>query len=487
MQQNQYQIPFSNPPGVCLPFWRTVTNRRVFFSGARFASFAWRREDHGKMTGKNQKRRKAKAEYRMRTHLIHGNYESKKWDYDHHVVPPMSCSTAYFLSSAHRGAQGFVEFASDSMDFVKHVPIYVYDRLEEPTRGMLEENLAYAEGGEMCVTFATGMAAISGVLGMLCENGAEIVAHQMLYGCTYSLLTHWMPRYGIRTNFVNLHQSHELRKAITPRTRVVYFETPVNPDLSLIDIAGIRAALFEINQERPKEKQIRMVVDNTFATPFCQRPISLGADFSVQSLTKDIGGFGTDMGGAVIGPQSYYSRLLLYRKDFGGVLSPKSAWNFLVYGLPTLSSRMINQQKTAYKVAQFLQHHPKISRVVFPGLETFPQAELARRQMVNYEGKFAPGSMIYFSLKTLPDEKDPGTRAEQLIDYIAEHSYCIALAVSLGQIKTLIESPYSMTHAALPEEEKRKFGLEPGGIRLSMGLEDWHDVIDDLAEGLDHS
>jgi cystathionine beta-lyase/cystathionine gamma-synthase len=437
------------------------------------------------MSEKSANRKRAKAEYRMRTHLIHGNYESKKWDYNHHVVPPMSSSATYRLSSAQRGAQGFFEFASESTDFVKHVPIYIYDRLEEPTRGMLEENLAYAEGGEMCVTFATGMAAISGVLGMLCENGHEIVAHQILYGCTYSLVTHWLPRYGIQTKFVDLQNLDALKKAITAKTRVVYFETPVNPVLNLIDIAALRQVVEKINQDRPPEKQIKIVVDNTFATPYCQQPIALGADFSVHSLTKDIGGFGTDMGGAVIGPQKFYSQLMLYRKDFGGVLSPKSAWNILVYGLPTLATRMINQQKTAHKVARFLQEHPNVARVVYPGLESHPQFELAKRQMVNYEGKFAPGAMIYFVLKSganvSPAERDGG----KFIDYIADHSYAITLAVSLGQIKTLIESPYSMTHSALPEEEKLKLGMEPGGIRLAIGLEDWHDLIEDLREALE--
>lgn len=432
-----------------------------------------------------KRRKRTKAEYRMRTHLIHGNYESKKWDYAHHVVPPISSSATYRLSSAQRGAQGFFEFASESSDFVKHVPIYIYDRLDEPTRGMLEENLAYAEGGEMCVTFATGMAAISGVLGMLCENGHEIVAHHILYGCTYSLMTHWLPRYGIQTRFADLQNRDALRRAITSETRVVYFETPVNPTLSLIDIAAIRGVVQDTNRGRPPEKQIKIVVDNTFATPYCQRPIALGADFSVHSLTKDIGGFGTDMGGAVIGPQKFYSPLMLYRKDFGGVLSPKAAWNILVYGLPTLSTRMINQQKTAYKVARFLQEHPAVARVAYPGLESHPEFELAKRQMLNYEGKFSPGAMIYFVLKS-GDGGNAGARGERFIDFIADHAYSITLAVSLGQIKTLIENPYSMTHAAMPEEEKLKLGLEPGGIRLAIGLEDWHDVIEDLRDALQH-
>ncbi len=436
------------------------------------------------MTDKPRNRKRAKAEYRMRTHLIHGNYDSKKWDYDHHVVPPMSSSATYRLSSAQRGAQGFFEFASETTDFTKHVPIYIYERLEEPTRGMLEENLAYAEGGEMCVTFATGMAAISATLGMLCESGHEIVAHQVLYGCTYSLVTNWLPRYGVVTKFVNMQNEEELRRAISFKTRVVYFETPVNPDLSLIDIGAVRKVVDEVNRDRPLERQIKIVVDNTFATPFCQRPIALGADFSVHSLTKDIGGFGTDMGGAVIGPRRFYGPLLLYRKDFGGVLSPKSAWNILVYGLPTLSTRMINQQKTAGRVARFLQEHPKVARVIYPGLESHPQFELAKRQMFDYEGKFAPGAMIYFVLKET-EARPAGSRGEAFIDYTADHAYSITLAVSLGQLKTLIECPYSMTHSALPEEEKRKRGMEPGGIRLAIGLEDWHDLIEDLREALE--
>lgn len=432
------------------------------------------------MTQPMKRRPKSKAEYRMRTHLIHGNFESKKWDYDHHVVPPLSSSATYRLNSAHRGAQGFFEFASANTDFTQHVPIYIYDRLEEPTRGMLEENLAYAEGGEMCVSFATGMAAISGVLGMLCETGHEIVAHQVLYGCTYSLMTHWLPRFGIQTKFVDLKNEAAVRAAINAKTRVLYFETPVNPDLSLIDIAAVRRVAEMINQDRPPERQIKIVVDNTFATPYCQRPLGLGADFVVHSLTKGIGGFGTDMGGAVIGPQKFYAPLMLYRKDFGGVLAPKSAWPCLVYGLPTLATRMINMQKTAHRVARYLQEHPKVARVVYPGLESHPQYELAKRQMTNYEGKFSPGAMLYFVLKG----EDAAARGEKFIDDIADHAYSITLAVSLGQIKTLIENPYSMTHSALPEAEKLARGMAPGGIRLSLGLEDWHDVMEDLEEAL---
>lgn len=432
------------------------------------------------------KRMKTKDQYRVRTHLIHGNFESKKWDYDHHINPPISASAMYRLSSAHRGAQGFSEFGSDEIEPGQHHPIYIYDRLDEPSRGMLEENLAYAEGGEICLTFATGMAAISAIFGVLCQHGDEVVAHEVTYGCTYSLLKNWMPRYGVETRWVNLNDEEVLRQAITPKTRVLYFESPINPTLTLIDIAAKRKLADEINAGRPEEKQIKIVVDNTFATPYCQRPLELGADFSVQSLTKGISGFGADMGGAIVGPKAYQGRLMLYRKDFGGVLNPKSAWNFLVYGLPSLATRFANQIKSARHVAKFLRSHAKVDKVVYPGFEEHPQYDIAKRQMLSYDGKFAPGNMIYFTLKDAELDGKQHPKVERFIDYLADHAYCITLAVSLGYMKTLVENAYSMTHAALPEEEKRRMGMEPGGIRLSIGLEDWHDISEDLRDALEH-
>jgi methionine-gamma-lyase len=426
----------------------------------------------------SKQHRTNKESYRMRTHLVHGDHDRKRWDFDHHIVPPISASAAYRLGSVHRGAQGFVEFASEEAEMSGHMPIYIYDRLDEPTRSMLEQNLAYAEGGETAVSFASGMAAISAALGVTTKAGDEIVAHHTLYGCTYSLFTQWLPRWAISVRFADLRDEQSFKETVTSQTRVVYFETPVNPTLHLIDIAEVRRWLDEVKAERESKDRLLMIVDNSFATPYCQRPLELGADLVAQSLTKDIGGFGTDMGGAVIGAQSYHGPLLMYRKDFGGVLSPKNAWPILVYGLPTLATRMVNQQKTALKIARFLELHPKVARVSYPGLETFPQCELARRQMTSYDGKFAPGSMIYFVLRG--DEKAATEAADRFMDYVADHSYSITLAVSLGQIRTLIEEPYSMTHSALPDEVKRTRGLEPGGIRLSVGLEDWHDIIDDL-------
>jgi len=427
--------------------------------------------------------KKPREQYRLRTRLIHGSFATGKWDYDHHVVPPQSSSATYRLSSVHRGAQGFVEFGTPES---RQAPIYIYDRLDEPTRGMLEENLAAAEGGEMAVTFATGMAAVSAALGILTTTGDQIVAHRVLYGCTHSLLTNWLTRYKIHTDFCDLTEPESLAKVAKKNCRVVYFETPVNPTMELIDMRAVRTVVDRLNAGRPDAEKIVIVVDNTFATPFCQRPLEHGVDLVVHSLTKGIGGFGTEMGGAVIGSSTYWNLLTFYRKDFGGVLSPKNAWPPLVYGLPTLATRLVNQQKSAMHVAEFLMRQEKVARVVYPGLSNYPQRELAHRQMCAQDGAFAPGSMLYFELKGKDGtSKGAAEAAVRFVDYVAEKSYTITLAVSLGQIKTLIESPFSMTHASVPEEEKIRCGLQPGGIRLSLGLEDRHDIIADLEDALE--
>ena len=258
-----------------------------------------------------RKPHRKKEDYKLRTHMIHGNYESKMWDYNHHVVPPVSHTTAYRLSSLERGAKGFVQFASADEHLSGHIPIYIYDRLDEPTRSMLEENLAYAEGGEICATFATGMASISAALGAALRQGQEVVSHRIVYGCTYSLMTNWLPRFGMNVRFANFLKPESLAAEITPATRVLYFETPINPTLELIDIAAIRRVADQANAGREEKDRVLVMVDNTFATPFCQRPLRLGADMVVESLTKGLGGFGTDMGGAVIASKEWYNSIML--------------------------------------------------------------------------------------------------------------------------------------------------------------------------------
>jgi cystathionine beta-lyase/cystathionine gamma-synthase len=438
----------------------------------------------------NQSKRKVsesnvQKDYSTETHLIYGKFYTEKWDYSHHLVPPITASAAFRLESAQRGAQGFIEFAHtvEGEEIAKQTPIYIYDRLGEPNKDILEDNLALAESAGACVTFASGMGAISAALGILAAPGDQVLSHRMLYGCTYELLTLWYPRYRIDVKFIDMTDPKNLERSITSATRVVYFETPVNPTIDLIDIEAVSRIVKSENSKRRKQNQINVVVDNTFATPFCQRPIEIGADFVVHSLTKNIGGFGTDVGGAVIGPSWSRDRLLLYRKDFGGVLSTRNAWDALVYGLPTLATRVRRQQETAGEVARFLSRHPKISRVNYPGLEEFKQHSLAKRQMRDFDGNFAPGSMIYFVIKGRTPEESKW-RGEKLINLLAKNAYTITLAVSLGNIRTLVEHPGSMTHAAIPGAEQIKKGIDPGGMRLSIGLEKVDDILRDLQEAM---
>ncbi len=426
-------------------------------------------------------RRIARHRYGLETVLVHGKPNSPKWDYSHHVVPPMSASVAYRLESEHRGAKGFVDFVSPTASHFKRAPIYLYDRLDEPTRGMLEERLAYAHGADVAVAFASGMGAISAVFGAVMDSGDEVLAHQTLYGCTVSLFDHWFPKYRMRGRYADLSRLDRLERLLTPKTRVVHLESPTNPTLECLDIAGIAAILKRANRRR--RRPVLLSVDNTFATPFAQRPLALGADFAVESLTKDIAGFGTDMGGAVMTRREFESVLFLYRKDFGAVLSPRAAWPILVYGLPTLATRLKRQEETALAVAAYLERHPKVRRVAYPGLPSYPWQALARRQMVDYTGAFAPGHMIYFETAGRTPA-GAGRVAERLVDGIARKAYTITLAVSLGQVRTLIEHPASMTHAALTPEEQRKAGLLSGGVRISVGLEDPQDLIADLGRGL---
>lgn len=422
------------------------------------------------------------TQYSMDTRLIYGKNISDKWDYAHHVTAPISSSTTFRLDSVERGAQGFMQFANTEK-YGNEPPIYIYDRLGEPNKDILEENLALVEKGETAVSFATGMGAISCALGVLTKSGDEIITHTTLYGCTISLFTNWYPKFNIKVNWIDLTDAQNIKKVVNENTKVIYFETPANPNLDLIDIKQVSAIVKELNKTRDEKNQIKVVVDNTFSTPFCQRPLEFGADIVVHSLTKGIGGFGTDMGGVVICPKKYRDLVLLYRKDFGAVLNTKSAWAILTYGLPSLALRQRHQINSAQKVAEFLSNHPKIAFVNYPGLPSYKFHELAKKQMVDFDGNFAPGSMIYFALKgnNPAESKENGRR---FMDFVADNAYTMTLAVSLGHTRTLIEHPASMTHSVVPAEELAARGINPGGVRLAMGLDNVKDVIKDLDKAL---
>jgi cystathionine beta-lyase/cystathionine gamma-synthase len=410
--------------------------------------------------------------YKKTTRIVHGAARTPRWDYSHHVVPPLTASTTFRLESVKRGARGFTEFGAFRAEDAD-APVYIYDRLDEPTRGLLESQLAAMEGADFCLAFASGMAAVSAALGAILESGDEVVAHTLLYGCTHSLLANWYPKLGVKVRRVDFTDAKAVAKAVGPRTRALYFESPVNPTLDIVDLRSIseiaRAA------SRGRSRRVYSVIDNTFATPFGQRPLEHGIDLVVHSLTKNIGGFGTEIGGAVCGSKELFPSVMGYRKDFGGVLSPKAAWNILVYGVPTIPLRLKRQQYTALQVARFLEGHPAVAEVRYPGLDSFPRRDLALRQMRDFDGGFAPGNMIFFRL----DERR--ARGADFVDHLAKNAYCVTLAVSLGHTKTLIEMPSAMTHSAYAGAGPMK---ESGGIRLSIGLESPGDIVKDLGASL---
>ena len=421
--------------------------------------------------------------YRDRSVLIHGKFRSEKWDFQDHILPPITTAVSFRLRSAERVAEGFQQFANPEIDRASATPIYIYDRLDEPCQGLLEETLAFSEKGECAVCFATGMAAVSAAIDIHVCAGDHVVYHPAIYGCTHGHITNWLKRFGVNNTSVNFNDTQALRDAIRPETRVLYFETPSNPTMELVDIKAIVALVKELNESREPGQKIVSIVDNTFASPYGQRPLEFGIDFVVHSLTKHIGGFGATMGGVVIGPKSRETDLLLYRKDFGGSLSPDAAWHILTYGVPTLAVRLEKQEQSATRVAEFLELSQRVARVAYPGLDSFPQKQLAQSQMRNIDGDFAPGSMIYFEVAGTPQESYE--RAVKVINHIAQNSLSITLAVSLGQIRTLVEHPASMTHAVVPPEDQVKAGISPGGIRLSLGLEDVRDILRDLEEALE--
>ncbi len=422
------------------------------------------------------------TKYSIPTRLIYGKSVTAEWDYTHHVNPPMTASSTFRLDSAKRGAEGFDMIGQGFDDASGKAPIYVYERMGEPNSDMLQHALATAEGAEIGVAFSSGMAAVHAASSFLLSAGSEIISHKTVYGCTYSLFTNWLKRFGVTVHFADLTNPEAIRPLVNDRTKIIYLESPVNPNLELLDLDAIVKVIRDINKTRNEKTKLVSVIDNTFATPYSQRPIRHGIDVVVHSLTKGISGFGAVLGGAVVTRKEFHEALLLFRKDFGGTLLPQTAWNVLLYGLSTLSLRVPKQQENAMKIAQYLENHPKVEKVRYPGLRSFPQYDIAKRMLVDYDGKFAPGFMIYFTLKGTPDESKQ--LGEKMMDFVAQNSYTITLAVSLGQLRTLIEHPGSMTHAAYPADEQVKLGIDPGGIRLAVGIENVDDIIRDLEASL---
>ena len=326
------------------------------------------------------------------------------------------------------------------------------------------EKLASLEGGEAAMAAASGMGAISSALWTSVVAGDEIVADETLYGCTYALLNHGMTKFGVKVTLTDLSDIENLKKNLTDKTRVVYFETPCNPTLKLLDIELIAKTAHAFNPD------IRVIVDNTFCTPYLQRPLELGADVVVHSATKYLNGHGDVIAGIVVGKADFISQCRMFGlKDMtGAVLSPFDAF-LMARGLKTLDIRMERHCANAQKVAAFFTSHPAVAKVYYPGLDTFPGHEIAAKQMK------LPGGMISIELKA--DRAAVAAALNKL-------QLC-TIAVSLGDAETLVEHPATMTHSTYSAEELAAAGISEGLVRISVGLEDPEDIIDDFKTVLD--
>ena len=382
------------------------------------------------------------------TTSIHGS--SMKDQYGSLIMPIYNSSTFIFDSTA----QGAARFALEE-------PGYIYSRLGTPTTSALEETLAKLEHGEAGLVTATGMGAVTATIWTLINGGEEIIADKTLYGCTFEFFEHHLSRFGVTVHFIEMANEDELKAALNDKTKIVYLETPANPNLKIIDIEKTAKIAHDFNPE------IRVIADNTFASPVLQNPLDLGCDVVLHSCTKYINGHGDLLAGVVVSDAETIGKIrLIGVKDMtGAVLAPNEAY-LVARGLKTLEVRMQRHCETAMKVAQYLESEPKVEKVFYPGLESHEGHDIAVKQMKGF------GGMVSFVVK--------GGRAKAAI--VADNVKVATLAVSLGATETLIEHPASMTHSPLSEEELIAANIEPGLIRFSVGLENADDIIEDLKQ-----
>jgi cystathionine beta-lyase/cystathionine gamma-synthase len=335
---------------------------------------------------------------------------------------------------------------------------YEYARVSNPTRTRLEENLAALEGGVAAKVFASGMAAINAVTTML-KAGDHVVCGNNLYGGTPRLFNQVWADFGLEFSYVDTSDAENVRRAIKKNTRMVFIETPTNPLMALTDIAAVSALC------RPKK--IDLIVDNTFMSPYFQQPIALGADLVVHSTTKFLNGHSDGLGGVVVCTrQEQADKLAFLQKAAGAILSPFECW-LILRGVKTLAVRMEKHDESGRVVAEFLANHKKVKRVFYPGLADHPQHDLAKRQMTGF------GAMISFETGSL-------SNANKMLRKVRVCS----LGESLGGVETLISHPATMTHAAVGEKGRKEIGITDGMVRISVGIENVEDIIDDLDQAL---
>ena len=383
------------------------------------------------------------------TRAIHDGGE--RYNSKNALNPPIyQTSTFTFRDTDH--VKKVMSFESDD---------YVYTRGNNPTLRLLENKIASLENGKAAVAFSSGMAAISSTLFSLLSPGDNVIINKTLYGSTFTVATKLLPKYKVGYKVCDLTDIVTLESKIDENTKVIYFETPANPNLGIIDIQKV--------SEIAKKHDIKVVVDNTFATPYLQRPLDLGADVVVHSATKYLSGHGDVVAGISVSKDlEYIHRLKFdYMCEFGGVMSPFNGW-LILRGIKTLGIRMDRHVENAKKVVEFLKTHGAVKEVYYPGDENFKGHDIAKKQMKDF------GAIISFEVNGDIES------AKKVID----NMNLAKLAVSLGDCETLIELPAAMTHLGYDREKLKEFGLTDTMIRISVGIEDCEDIIYDLNQAL---
>ena len=338
---------------------------------------------------------------------------------------------------------------------------YEYSRTQNPTRDALQKSLAELENGKHGLCFSSGLAAIDAIIKLL-NPGDEVVAANDLYGGTYRLFTKIFSKYGIKFHFVGMGDIGDIEKHINDNTKLIWLETPTNPMMNIIDIKGAA--------EIAKKHDILLAVDNTFATPYLQNPLDFGADIIMHSVTKYLGGHSdVVMGALVVKDQKLNDDLAFIQNSSGATPGPQDCF-LVLRGIKTLHLRMQRHSENGRKIAEFLKDHPRVDKLYWPGLESHPNHNIAKEQMRDF------GGMISFTLKG--DSKDEAFK-------VLESFHYFSLAESLGGVESLVNHPATMTHASIPREERIKIGLLDSLIRLSVGIEDADDLIEDLKAALE--
>ncbi len=383
------------------------------------------------------------------TRAIHGGHVKDQFGA---LATPIHQTATFTFESAEQGGRRFALEEGG----------YIYSRLGNPTNTQLEEKLAMLEGAEAAISTASGIGAVASAFWTVLKAGDHVVAAKTLYGCTYAYLNHGISRYGVEVTFVDTTNLEEVRQAMRDNTKVVYLETPANPNLEVADIEAISKIAHQ-------NKDCIVMVDNTFCTPYIQRPLEFGADVVIHSGTKFLNGHGDVISGFVVGSGEFIKNVRLFGvKDMTGAsLSPFDAF-LIIRGMKTLEIRMEKHCENAMKVAKFLEGHSAVEKVYYPGLESFPQYELAKKQMS------LPGAVIAFEVKGGIEEGKKVINSTELC----------TIAVSLGDAETLIQHPASMTHSPYTKEEREMAGISDGLIRIAVGLENVEDIINDLEKAL---